>query len=586
MPSPNVISFSLIDSMKGAVDYATKRASFDLIMARVSFVLLDDSDKNKFTSLGGWKAIGTIECRPFVNFNNPEEAPIIARPISSNINRYPLVNEIVILKVLVSKEAQNSFDNYKPEIYYTDIISLFNATEENAAPDSSYLKLNPNEKYVTGKYAPSGQIKRLIKAPGDITIEGRRGNSIRFGSNMSGFRTPWTAKDINPILVISNNPVKPSGSAARFESINDDGSTLMMMSGHNVNFQPASSNFESYNTLVTIPEKNNIVVTDPEPKSKPEESLKQEDEKPIPKETPKPDPIPVAVAVPPSSQTLVEEDKEEMPEREDLLKIDIDIEDVKVSIGSSGAPYVDPEQLNSTVKKKVQESGGSLPSNIPQKKYVSRAQNMNDRITANLKKYGNNGAFLTKLTNICVKYSILSTDMLRIMAFESGGDFQRGKLSNQQTGKAQAVGIIQFTDAKKNSVFQNIRKQPQFSSLKVLEDIADVPIIKVKGQSSKYDFDQLDLVDFYLSTNSSRLKPSGDSVVDRYAVYGIIFYPYIVNGGTISKPDNFVLGSEKSPEFAFKVGTWNEGINAGFPITVKAFKDFVDSLFGNSEQKK
>jgi hypothetical protein len=147
------------------------------------------------------------------------------------------------------------------------------------------------------------------------------------------------------------------------------------------------------------------------------------------------------------------------------------------------------------------------------------------------------------------------------------------------------VGIIQFTDAKKNSVFQGIRKQPQFSSLKVLEDIADVPVIKVKGQNSKYNFDQLDLVDYYLSTNNNGLKNPVGGKVDRYALYGIIFYPKIVSKGRVSEPDNFVLGTEISSEFAFKVGSWNKGINDGYPITVKSFKDFTDSLFGNTIRK-
>jgi outer membrane biosynthesis protein TonB len=584
MSSPNVISFSLGSSMNAAIDFASRKSTFDLIMARVSYVLLDDSNKDKFTSLGGWKAIGTIECRPFVNFNNPESDPVIARPISSNITRYPLVNEIVVLKVYVSKEAQNNFNNYKPEVYYTDIISLFNAPEENAAPDESYLKLNPNEKYVTGKYVPSGEVKRLIKAPGDITIEGRRGNSIRFGSNMEGFKTPWVAKKNNPIFVISNNQAKTADASARFESINDDGSTLMMMSGHNVSFQPASTNFDSYNTTVTIPEKNNVVVTDQQPKVKPQESLKQEDSKPIPKETPEPTKIPVANPAPVSQQPPTKSDEEQLPEREDLLQINIDFEEVRVSLGSSGDISVNPAELNNKAKEENKQSGGKIPSNVPAKKQMSRASTMNSRVLENIKKYSGTG-FIEKLTKICTKYSIDYKDMLVIMAFESGGDFQRGKLANSQTGKAQAVGIIQFTDAKKNSVFQGIRKQPQFSSLKVLEDIADVPVIKVKGQNSKYNFDQLDLVEYYLSTNNNQLKNPVGGKVDRYGLYGIIFYPRIVSKGRVSEPDNFVLGTEISPEYAFKVGSWNKGINDGYPITVKSFKDFTDSLFGNTIRK-
>ena len=539
MSSPNVISFSLTDSMKSAVDYATKRASFDLIMARVSFVLLDDSDKNKFTSLGGWKAIGTIECRPFVNFNNPEESPIIARPISSNITRYPLVNEIVILKVLVSKEAQNSFDNYKPEIYYTDIISLFNATEENAAPDSSYLKLNPNEKYVTGKYTPSGQIKRLIKAPGDITIEGRRGNSIRFGSNMAGFRTPWTAKDINPILVISNNPVKPSGSSARFESINDDGSTLMMMSGHSVNFQPASSNFESYNTLVTIPEKNNIVVTDTEPKSKPEESLKQEDSKPIPKDTPIEQKT-VSTPVSASMQSIGETDEEELPEREDLLQINIDFEDIPVALGTTGV-----ENTAAAIAKDKVDS------------------------ETNSKSTGGNPTFKNSIKSIAKAYNINEKDLLTFIRMESVGKYEKAtayrKLKSNTDKKAPlyrttpapgyrlaAVGLIQFTNASLKCI-----------GLKSLDQIL--------GTSFQY---QIELMVKYFACNRNQFMNA-----DRYALYAGIFYPMLAARGRIVQLDTFVLGSQISEEEAVNIGISNKAINGGKKITVADFKRFVDSLF-------
>lgn len=573
MSSPNVISFSLLKSLGATLNYTSARSNFDLIMARVSYVLLDDSNKEKFTSLGGWKAIGTIECRPFVNFNNPESDPVIARPLSSNITRYPLVNEIVVLKVYVSKEAQNNFNNYKPEVYYTDIISLFNAPEENAAPDESYLKLNPNEKYVTGKYAPSGEIKRLIKAPGDITIEGRRGNSIRFGSNMEGFRTPWVAKKNNPIFVISNNQAKTADASARFESINDDGSTLMMMSGHNVSFQPASSNFDSYNTTVTIPEKNNVVVTDQQPKAKPQESLKQEDSKPIPKETPEPTKTPVANPTPVSQQPPTKSDEEQLPEREDLLVIGIDFEDIISSVGTAETKVVDAKALTDAGNKQAQ----SKTKTTYNKKHLSRAAEMNSRVLNYLKVSQGTG-FLEKLTKICNKYAINPADMLTVMAFESGGAWPKGALKDGS--KVIAAGLIQFTDAKKNSVFKNIKSQPQFSSLNQLSDILDVPAIKTKNDTSKYNFDQLDLVDFYLSSNKGKLSNPVNGKVDKYAVYGIIFFPEIINNGTISKPDYYVLGSSsKNENYPFLVGSWNPAINGGFPITVTSFKNFVDSLF-------
>jgi hypothetical protein len=121
-------------------------------IARVTNVLLDDSDMEKFTRLGGWKAIGTIECIPFINFNDSKTSPIVARPINGNYTQYPVINEIVLVKILISKQAQNNIGNYNPEFYYTDIISVWNAPEHNAVPDVSFFKENPNSTSVTGKF--------------------------------------------------------------------------------------------------------------------------------------------------------------------------------------------------------------------------------------------------------------------------------------------------------------------------------------------------------------------------------------------------------------------------------------------------
>lgn len=318
MSTPNTISYSF-GQMMGVAAAAGVTGQTSYFIARVKYILLDDSDKDKFDKLGGWKAIGSIECVPFINFNDPSTDPITARPINSNVTQYPLINETVLVKVLISKSAQNNLGNYKPEYYYTDIISVWNSPEHNAVPDISFFKENPNSPSVTGKFTTSevGEIKRLIKAPGDITIEGRRGGSLRIGSNIPGFKTPWTYKNSKPILLLSNNPISVTG-PARFEDINKDGSVLVMMAGHNIGFVPASINFESYDTVVTISEKQNIVVVDQAPVPQDTVSLSQTDSVPIAKEVPVVDKKSVSNPIPPTETTDVQSDEEEMPEREDL----------------------------------------------------------------------------------------------------------------------------------------------------------------------------------------------------------------------------------------------------------------------------
>lgn len=326
MANPNTISYSLTDGQNQGGNPVSKL--FDITIARVTFVLLDNSNTDKFNKLGGWPAIGSIECIPFINFNDPNSQPIVAKPINTNITRYPVQNELVTVITLVSKEAQKSIDNYKPEYYYQDIISVFNEVEDNAAPDDSFLKLNPNSKSITGDYVSTGFNKKLIKAPGDITIEGRRGGSIRIGSSSPSFKTPWQSPNLNPILILSNNPIKVKQSVARFEDVNKDGSTLVMMSGHNINFQAASTNFDSYNTTVIVPQnKNNIVVVDQTPKSQPTQSLQQQDSTPIPPTTPVTGSIPVSNPIPPPVVNNAVIDEEKLPEREDLMEIEVQLEE-------------------------------------------------------------------------------------------------------------------------------------------------------------------------------------------------------------------------------------------------------------------
>lgn len=328
MAGPNTISFGF-SQMLGQATMGGSPGQTSFFIARVKSVLLDDSDVDKFNKLGGWRAIGTIECVPFINFNDSKTDPIIARPLNSNVTQYPLVNETVLVKVLISKQAQNSLGNYKPEFYYTDIISVWNAPEHNAVPDTSFFKENPNTTSVTGKFISNGDTKRLVKAPGDITVEGRRGGSIRMGSNTPGYKTPWTAATSKPVLVLSNNPFK-TDSPARFEDVNKDGSIMVMMSGHNIGFVPASANFDSYNTKVSISEKQNVVVADQKPQAEATSSLVQQDAKPIPPEVPATGSLPVSSPVPPAVMTETQVDEEELPEREDLQEINVQVEVINV----------------------------------------------------------------------------------------------------------------------------------------------------------------------------------------------------------------------------------------------------------------
>ena len=537
MAGPNTISYSF-GQMMGAAAAAGAPGQTSYFIARVKFVLLDDSDLPKFNRLGGWKAIGSIECLPFINFNDPKTEPIIARPLRSNYTQYPLVNEAVLVKILISKEAQDNVGNYKPEFYYTDIISVWNAPEHNVVPDKSYFLLNPNDKTGTGKFIQTGETKRLVKAPGDVTLEGRRGGSIRLGSNTPGFRTPWTAATSKPVLVLSNNPFKTE-SPARFEDINKDGSIIMMMSGHNPGFVPASANFDSYNTIATISEKQNVIVTDQKPQSEPTASLVQQDAKPIPADVPVTGSIPVSNPVPPAVKNDTQIDEEELPEREDLEEINVIVEEVPVSLGTSGLLNIE-----ALIVKDVATSKTSTSST------------------------GGNPKYKASIEELSKEYGISAKDLNTFIRMESAGKYEKATLyrkldSNKNPGKKYlpnpapgyklvAVGLIQFT-----------KPTLQCLGLSSLDQIV--------GTSYEY---QVGLMKKYFACNKSQFKNA-----DKYSLYAGIFYPILASGGKIVKPDSFVLGSEISNDRAVEVGASNHYINGGKKISVADFKRFVDKLF-------
>ena len=537
MSNPNTISFGF-GQMLGQATMGGSPGQTSFFIARVKSVLLDDSDVEKFNKLGGWRAIGTIECVPFINFNDSKTDPIVARPINSNVTQYPLVNETVLVKVLISKQAQNSLGNYKPEFYYTDIISVWNAPEHNAVPDASFFKDNPNSTSVTGKFLSNGDTKRLVKAPGDITVEGRRGGSIRIGSNTPGYKTPWTAATSKPVLVLSNNPFK-TDSPARFEDVNKDGSIMVMMSGHNIGFVPASANFDSYNTTVSISEKQNIVVTDQKPQSEPTASLVQQDAKPIPPEVPVTGSIPVSNPVIPPEVTDTQLDEEELPEREDLQEIDVQIEEIPVAAGTSG--IVDIEVV------------------------VAKAAVISKTNTAST---GGSPTYKTLIESLAKEYNIKAQDLSTFIVMESAGNYEKSTLyrksnSNKNKGpkyidrpapgyELAAVGLIQFTKPALKCI-----------GLKSLQDIV--------GTSFEY---QVGLMRKYFACNSSQFKNA-----DRYSLYAGIFYPLLARGGRIVKPDSFILGSEVSDDRAVEIGISNKAINKGNRISVADFKRFVDKLF-------
>lgn len=209
--------------------------------------------------------------------NSPNDV-ITAQSIDVNIKNIPIIGEIVFLM-----KGPTSFDNAArggQQYYYTNPISIQNSVHHNGLPGvTEYLEnktpSNTENRNNTLDGIPNKKSKRMeLKSkidatfperldvypiqpyPGDVIIEGRWGQSIRFGSTIDEREIgkwpypryipnwqPGYGATGNPILVISNgtNPKNKKYDEFILENIDTDDSSIWMTSGQKVSFNPASS---------------------------------------------------------------------------------------------------------------------------------------------------------------------------------------------------------------------------------------------------------------------------------------------------------------------------------------------------------
>lgn len=212
--------------------------------AIVSFVLLDDSDKEKFDKYGGWKGIGTVECYSFIN-NNANTEILTASPINPNIGDFPIVNELVLVVRAIDYTAQDPLGNYSPKNYYFNSVSVWNQIESNAI--SKGFRGLETEKDFISLFKETGKVSRTIKAPGDNTIEGRSGNIVRLGSSIDNFNSPYKGSNRSPFISVVNKQFENENKGtAVYEDVNKNGSSLYMLNGQNTGVKISSFNFDSY----------------------------------------------------------------------------------------------------------------------------------------------------------------------------------------------------------------------------------------------------------------------------------------------------------------------------------------------------
>ena len=215
--------FSLLDS-KSPSNF---RPNVSVKLGRVYDIVLDETHPDyKFH-----KTIGAIRYNVFDDdtFEENAENLYTAFPYDSTVRTFPLKGEVVEIIGGPKDEEERSDSEYKT--YYGRVVSGWNAVNHNSLPIG-----DTEERVETnlGEDIEELRINQLYPNPGDILIDGRTGNSIRFGG-YKGTKSLIADKtsDTKPYIVINNGRENKADTLLPVtEDINKDLSSIYIVSDH------------------------------------------------------------------------------------------------------------------------------------------------------------------------------------------------------------------------------------------------------------------------------------------------------------------------------------------------------------------
>jgi len=266
---------------------STSSGSGGIFPARVRFTLLNDTtDPKTFKKYGGWSSLGGIFFSR-INTPNPSKdftTDSFAKPLFPHEKNYPLKNEIVYIFSLPDSNIQSDVNDVSN--YYIHPANIWNSTHHNAIPDpirNNNLPPSQQQDYTETQagavrrvtdggteidlgdtFTEKLQIKSLQPYEGDISFEGRWGQSIRFGStiNNSSPKNTWskTGDNGDPITIIKNSQHQDDTDpwVPQVEDINLDKSSAYLTSTQLILIKVSSKSYDSYDTKPVAPDKFSV----------------------------------------------------------------------------------------------------------------------------------------------------------------------------------------------------------------------------------------------------------------------------------------------------------------------------------------
>lgn len=244
-----------------------------MFSARVKAIILDSETYPEIYEANGKEAaLGGITFERLIlpSSNQSSLGSSFALPLLPNINHYPIEQELVTILSVGGLNTNISTAN--TTFYYLPPINSWTSTHINAVPNEvsstdsspdsqkkSYIEVNEGS---TSKASPTfsntllfkygikerRDIRPLLPQPGDVSLEGRWGQSIRLGStNRSAIKNTWSSvgSEGDPLIIIRNNQYQDSAKPwiPLSEDINKDGSSIYFTSTQKINI--STKNFKT-----------------------------------------------------------------------------------------------------------------------------------------------------------------------------------------------------------------------------------------------------------------------------------------------------------------------------------------------------
>jgi len=254
---------ALLDKSKFSIAFPVQN------VGRVVSIVLDETHP-RFKELGEWNGLGTIE---YTLVDQPVPVNQLyptAKPYDPSIRSFPLINEIVLISSFPNTDI-GEFSSSKIA-YYVSIVGIWNHPHHNAFPQNSNI-LPPSQQkdyvetelgsvrrvtdqsteiFLGRTFVERGNIHPLLPFEGDRILEGRWGNSIRFGSTVTGSVNTWSSTGTNgdPITILRNGQGNQTeeGWVPTIEDINNDDTSIYLTSTQKIPLEAASTSYSSYSS--------------------------------------------------------------------------------------------------------------------------------------------------------------------------------------------------------------------------------------------------------------------------------------------------------------------------------------------------